>query len=476
MANVLFIQDSWYAKLSTMQLSAVLKAGGHQTDLLISEKPDQRFVRSVKALKPDIIAISMLMTEQKWVRDTAGVIKDQGIDAFVIAGGPHPTFFPEFVHTRGIDAINVGEGEASLLELADTVDQKGDVSKIRNLIVKNNGEIHENPVRPFVDIEKLPLPDRDIYLKYDYFRDLEFYDFNVSMGCPYNCAYCFFHQWAGIYKGTKGYKPFRLKSVDRCINEINDLSQKVKIPLIAYVDSTFNLKKSWMIEFLYRYKKDVNIPFTINLRANLVDEEIVKALADSGCCRFIRMGTEVGNERIRREVLKKNVTNQQIYDATELLRKYGIRFLTYNMFCLPGETLEQAFETIELNQKIRPFAMNSLIFHPYPGLEVTKYALEKGYLKEEDIQKLEKKRYNRMQSVLTQKDLREIENLSKLSLLAVMYPSTFPVVKRLVKLPPNIVFDAIGIVSRINSGVKAMEKNFFQLVMKLIIEGKTRLV
>ena len=250
----------------------------------------------------------------------------------------------------------------------------------------------------------------------------------------------------------------------------------MKIPLIAYVDSTFNLKKSWMIEFLYRYKKDVNIPFTINLRANLVDEEIVKALADSGCCRFIRMGTEVGNERIRREVLKKNVTNQQIYDATELLRKYGIRFLTYNMFCLPGETLEQAFETIELNQKIRPFAMNSLIFHPYPGLEVTKYALEKGYLKEEDIQKLEKKRYNRMQSVLTQKDLREIENLSKLSLLAVMYPSTFPVVKRLVKLPPNIVFDAIGIVSRINSGVKAMEKNFFQLVMKLIIEGKTRLV
>ncbi len=51
--------------------------------------------------------------------------------------------------------------------------------------------------------------------------------------------------------------------------------------------------------------------------------------------------------------------------------------------------------------------------------------------------------------------------------------STFPFVKRLVKLPPNIVFDLVGIVGRINSGMKAMEKSFFQLAMKL---GKTKLV
>lgn len=462
-------------KLSVMQLSAMLKQHGHKADLLISQGPKDDAISKIKTHDPDIIAFSVLTTEQDWVIRLASGMKPNGIRAFVIAGGHHPTFFPDFVLNDGIDAVNVGEGDHSLLELADTLDQNGDVTVIRNLVVKTQTGIVRNPVRPMADQEALPLPDRDIYLQYPYFHQADFYDFNVSVGCPYNCSYCFFHQWRNLYKGTPGMKVFQLKSVNRCIREIKDLSSRVHIPLVAYVDSTFNLDKAWMLDFLNAYTKEIDIPFTINLRANLVDETIVKALADTGQCRFVRMGIEVGSESLRTGLLRKNVTNAQIYAASDLLKAYGIPLLTYTMYCLPGQTLEEAYETIEMNQRLRPLSTSSLIFHPYPGMDLTRYAMDHGYLLEEDIEKLKEKRYNRMGSILRQKHLREVENLSKLAMIPIRFPATFPLIKRLIKLPPNRLFDLIGMASRLFGIRQAFNSSYPALLKKYVFGRKIKM-
>jgi radical SAM superfamily enzyme YgiQ (UPF0313 family) len=89
------------------------------------------------------------------------------------------------------------------------------------------------------------------------------------------------------------------------MHEIEEVTKKIELKRVIFSDSTFNLDKKWLLKFSECYSKRIGIPFTVNLRANLIDEEIVKALAETNCCRLVRVGIEVGNEKLRREVLNK---------------------------------------------------------------------------------------------------------------------------------------------------------------------------
>ena len=109
----------------------------------------------------------------------------------IIVGGPHPTYSPEMIKQPGIDIICRGEGEHAILELADAMEHGRDVTGIRNLHVKTrNGTIHRNPIRPAVPLDELPLPDREMYYKYGFLRDMPMKRFIASMGCPYPCTFC----------------------------------------------------------------------------------------------------------------------------------------------------------------------------------------------------------------------------------------------------------------------------------------------
>ena len=114
-------------------------------------------------------------------------------------------------------------------------------------------------------------------------------------------------------------------------------------------------------------------------RANELDEESVIGLKNSGCLN-IYIGVETGNENLRNKILKKKLTNKQIINATGSLREYNVRFGTYNMFGLPGETLDLAFETIKFNHLLKPDYTINNIFQPYPKTELANSAAEQGLL------------------------------------------------------------------------------------------------
>ena len=78
-----------------------------------------------------------------------------------------------------------------MLELADALEHDRDVTKIRNLHVKTrNGTVHRNELRPAVPLDELPFPDRELYYKYKFLRDMPMKRFISSMGCPYPCTFC----------------------------------------------------------------------------------------------------------------------------------------------------------------------------------------------------------------------------------------------------------------------------------------------
>jgi len=175
-------------------------------------------------------------------------------------------------------------------------------------------------------------------------------------------------------------------------------------------------------------------------------------LKESGCDN-VRFGVEVGDSDIRNRILDKHCTDEQMYKTADLLHKYKIPFLTFNLFAAPEETYEQAWKTVRMNQKIKPAGMASFVFILFPGVRATEYSLEKGLITEKDLDLLDKHPYNIHLSLLAahpelSPDAIKICNLQKFSILVTRLPFLEPIVRLLVKLPPQHIFSTIYSVSQ----------------------------
>ena len=449
MARVLFIQKRQAMQqdyIGIMQISSVLKHNGHQCDLLITPHLNKKNMDEIREYKPDLIGLSVMTVENAWYQRLASQIKQSGIQAPIIAGGAHPTYFPDYIKNDGIDMINIGEGEFSMLDLANAIDKQEDYRGIQNLYVKMDGTIYRNNVRPLVDINTLPPLDRDLYLKFDFYRRQNIFQFYTSRGCPFNCSFCYSHVWKSFYKDDPNRNKVRIRKIDSIIQEIKYLSTKVKISKVLFIDSTFNIDKEWTKEFLQRYGREVKIPFAFNLRLDLINEDIIRTIAETQCCYMIFIGVEVGKEEARKRILDKDISNEEIIKIFDLARQYQIRTLAYTMYGLPGETLDGAYETVTLMQKLQPYTVAAQICHLYPGLILTQKALQDGIISESDLEKFGNINFP-LRSILQQPGINDVTNLMKLSMIAIRHPKWGSFIKRLATFRPNILFDIIYIIS-----------------------------
>lgn len=419
-----------------MILSACLKRAGHSTDVLI-EKRHNRILLYIKEYNPDIIAFSVMTGPHKWALEIAHEIKKVFPSLSIIIGGVHPTYFPEIIEEQDVDIICRGEGESALVELCNCLDRKENFTNIRNLWIKEDGLIIKNELQELLDLTTLPPDDREIYyIKYPRLAARSVKNILMSRGCPYNCSFCFNHQLKSIYTGKGEY--LRFKGVDQALEEILLLKKQYPLKKILLSDDTFNINKKWVQDFFPRLYREVNIPYSCHVRANLVDEPLAKLFSETGCFA-VRMAVESGNEKMRMEVLKKQLTNKQLLAAAELLHKYGIKFFTYNMICLPGETIEEAFETIELNIKMGTDYPWCSILMPYSKTEIVNYSINHGYLDSDyDINQVFSSYY--VGTVLKNPSNDRLLNLHRFFNTAVLMPWTIPIIKKLIKLPPNLFF------------------------------------
>ena len=166
-------------------------------------------------------------------------------------------------------------------------------------------------------------------------------------------------------------------------------------------------------------------------RANVIDEDTVRVLAKAGC-HTVSYGIESGNYNSRKNILKKDVTDDQIIRCGHLLHKYGIRAQTTNMFCLPGETLSDAYKTIELNIKAKTNFAFTALFMPFPKSEITEYCIEKGFLKP-DYSLKDLPHSFLTSSVLAMSDKNAIINIHRLAFFFVKWPLFYKLLRRLVR-------------------------------------------
>lgn len=442
MSKVIFVQSDTSEYAGVMSMAAFIMKHGHKLKILIN-LDTKSILEEIAKLKPDLVAFSCMTASYPWALKQARIIK-KSFSMPIIFGGYHSTFNPEIISESAIDIVCCGEGEYPLLELLDTLDKKEEFIKIKNLWSKYNGEVYKNEVRPLMqDLDALPFPDRSSYYEqYNFLRNYPVKHFMSSRGCPFNCSFCYNHQLLRIYQ-SKG-KYVRRKSPKYFLSEIKEVKDKYGFKVAIFDDDIFAIDAGWLLEFVPEFREQIKVPFACSIRVDVITEEIVRLLKKGGCFQ-VSFGVETGNEELRRLVLKKRISNKQIIEATKLLKHYKIPFLTNNMIGIPTETIEQATETIKLNARIGTDVPWCSILQPFPKTDIANFAIDRGLLEVDYDRNFEPSFFFKNQ--LKQDNIQQLWNLQKFFIIAVKFPILLPLIKHLIKLPPNKVFDFIFLCS-----------------------------
>ena len=370
-------------------LSAVLKKAGHETALqyLYGSYDIKALLEKIEQFEPGILAITAVSFQYKYIKKMIAEIKNiHGSKIFTICGGPHTSLAPwELEKTEGLDAICIGEGEYPLLELADKLQSGEDITNIKNIWVKKSGKIYRNPNRPLIpDIDSLPFGDKGLFnyqeiVNSDYDRAI----FMCSRGCPYSCAYCCNSGLRGLQEG----KYVRFRSIENVLAEIKEVISNYNVKYIYLNDDVFTENREYVSNFCSRYKEEIGYPFELNTRVEHLTPEMLQSLKDAGCYR-VAMGIEQGDEKFRREILNRRMSNEKIEAAFELTKKAGIRTKSFNIVGFPFETYDIHMETVKINRKVQPSSIVVYVFEPYPGTPLYDMCIENHFI-EEDSQDMD---------------------------------------------------------------------------------------
>jgi len=332
----------------------------------------QHVLDEIKKERPDLIGFSILSFNYQSILSIARFIKQHSTIP-IIAGGVHVILSPEeVISNHEIDIVCIGEGEYVLKEL---LDNSLDCSAVDGIWYKKKGEIIKNMPRQLItNLDLLAFPDFD---DFDIEKCLFIYNNHLSImasrGCPYSCSYCNNHALRRTLKGTY----VRFRSVENVIEEI-DLRIKQYYDkgfrYFYFFDDTFILNKDYVLKFCKQFKEKgfhKLLRWNVNIRANLVTDELMRALKDAGCYQ-VRMGVESGNEYIRNTIYNRGMTNQEIFHAVDIIKKNNLQLRLYFMVGAPQETVEMMQESFQMADTLNADEIFFGILYPLPGTDILK--------------------------------------------------------------------------------------------------------
>jgi radical SAM superfamily enzyme YgiQ (UPF0313 family) len=370
-----------------------------------------------------------------WIKHAVAVLP-AGVPSILV--GTAATFDEEVLDKSGATGAVQGELDDSLPLAVDALlASDGDPSEVPGFVYRDDaGRIHSTPWSdgPPELHDDRPLPHRDLYFDpYPFMGRFPWKRFQTGRGCVHSCGFCYL---PGLREGYGGVKPnVRRKSVSRVIREVLAVRQKWPVDKIHFADDLFAPGKEWLEEFAERWPREAGIPFSCNTSSETVTERAAELLAIAGC-RVIGIGVESGVETNRMDHLGRPTRDSAIRRAAERIKRHGIKLLTFNMIANPGETIEEAFVTLEFNQKLGTDFPRINLAYPLPGGWVEKASIELG-LEMPDPDKIARAEYR---AWCVEGNSMPFEILMRMFRLSTRWNLPLPLVKALTKLPNRSLF------------------------------------
>lgn len=439
MAKIAFVVTTCHEFEGIKALSATLKEHGHQTDCFITSE-ERDFDRAVLDFAPDVLGVYATTGQEKWTYPHISQWRKELGELKVVMGGPHPSFDNDVLKDEEfVDATIKGEAEYAMLDLVEAWGASRSIKEIPNVAYLEDGKTWQNPIRPIVqDLDTLPFPDVDIFYKYPFLRKKRVLQVHASRGCQNNCTYCTVPLMKAEWVSDRKKEKFnRMKSVDYLCEEMEDiLARYPNFRMVNFGDAALNMYRGWLEEFAEKWPKRVGLPFATNVNINFLNENDVVNLKRAGCVS-VQFGLESGSEDVRLNVYHKGYTDRIVYDVPRLFKKHKITFRTNNMMGSPAESLDDMFETVKVNRRIKPDGCTVLIYRPFKSTVLGREDFQEDRVEVgKDIGPS-----LHQDSQMKRDDVDEVVNLQKLFNIAVYVPGGLPLVKRLIKVRRNRLFE-----------------------------------
>ncbi len=352
------------------QIAAVLESNGYRVTIVdanaLKLNPQEVVSRLADA---DIVGLTAMTPTVSAALEVAAAVKGSRPELPVILGGAHATLLPEetLAAAPEIDVIVRGEGEETILELLQALEEKRPLSDIQGISYRKDGKVVSNPARSGnVEMDSLPflayhlLPWQKYKPHPPHGRALPFAVTITSRGCPYQCAYC--------SKPIFGSR-FRAQSPDRVVRELAYLQDKLGIKEFAFYDDVFTLNKQRARGIADGIiKAGLRMHWTCETRVNLVDRELLGQMKRAGC-----YAVAYGIESASREILDslcKDISLEQVEEAVRITHQVGLQTAGYFMLGSPGESPETIRQTIDFAKKLKLDFAQFSVTTPFPGTKL----------------------------------------------------------------------------------------------------------
>lgn len=266
---------------------------------------------------------------------------------------------------EGADAVLLGEGEVTLLELIQKWNKKENITAVKGLCYKEEGIVHSTGRRPVINnLDMLPTAAWDLIdissykSKWAEHGNKFALNLGTTRGCPYKCNWC-----AKPIYGNR----YNSRSPEKVVAEIVEIKSRFDVTNYWMCDDIFGLKPGWVQSFKNELDKaNVSITYKIQSRADLLlKEDNIDALVSSGL-KEVWIGAESGSQRIL-DAMDKGTTLQQIEDATKLLQSKGVLVAFFIQYGYLSETKEEINQTIEMIKRLDPDNIGVSVSYPLPG-------------------------------------------------------------------------------------------------------------
>lgn len=358
-------------------LSAVAKAAGYETALLELRKV--RFSALDEAIqrhRPDVLAVTAVTQQLPYAKQIIAYCKQRHPEIVTLMGGTHSIVRPNVIEEMPeLDAVCTNEAEGPILEYLACLEAGRPPIEVPNFRVRLGGEIVTSS-RTYIcdeaEMTGLPFEDRELFLRW---RDtpkgvpLESLGirprFFFSRGCAFKCSFCTLPTMRKMYPVKKFV---RYPTAERAIAEIEAVADRWTFSTWVADDDVFTHQPDWIInEWAAKYPDRLrHLKWEMNLRVETASEEVIRAVVATGCS-LAKFGLESGDPDLRKNVYDRNITNEQTEHVFALCRKHGLKAHTFNILGAPNETRGQVWQTVRMNQRLRPERVQISIFVPYPG-------------------------------------------------------------------------------------------------------------
>lgn len=342
--------------------------------------------RQISEFNPDVVGVNNLFSKQRAnAHRIYELAKKVNLNVITIAGGAHPTVMPDLVmEDSNVDFVVIGEGEQTIRDLIEYLKGKKTLEELDGIAFRCNGTTRIIPKTSFIqNLDDIPFPARHLLNMEKYFgieashgrrRHRLFSPIITSRGCPAGCTFCTAHYVWG--------RRYRRRSPENVIKEMRHLKNEYAIKELMFEDDnvTLDVKRA---EKIFDLMIEGNLGFewdTPNgVAAWTLDERLIKKMKDSGCYK-LNLAVESGNPDVLKNIIKKPLDLKKIKPLINYARHIGLDVGMFLILGMPGEKLEQMWDTFRFAKEVGIYDPFISIATPYPGSELYKMCLDKGYI------------------------------------------------------------------------------------------------